>query len=88
MEQEPVVETMYEIGNESAGKIGFWARGHYDLEAFARAIKEQWGYDVKPGECRQEWRRCVPWADDRSQVMLVETRPGRGAFPVTVVELG
>lgn len=69
------------------GPIGYYARGHHDPAAFVAAVAEfdDAGYDAA---CvRLEYWRNLPAPDGSGGSIYVKARkPGRGAYPVTVVE--
>lgn len=76
-------EILYELDN---GFSGYWARGHWTGEELLAAAKWAAGDEVEfnPANVRQTYYRQLPLKDDVFQ--LIESKPGRGAFPVTVWE--
>ena len=65
--------------------IGYFSKGHHDLEFFASELWASWSRGITDlKNVRFEYWRCVPFGDGKYQ--YVPTQAGRGAFPVTVVD--
>lgn len=82
---------------ETGESLGYYARGHYTGEELLTAVR--WGFDDEisfdPAKARQTYYRQIPIAPGQEydyagagDFRLVEGKPGRGAFPVTVISLG
>ena len=71
-------KSLYEF--EGQFLLGYWAKGHHDPLTFCEAIKEFENVDINPSQVEHKYWRIV-----NNQV--VDTKPGRGAFPVTYVDI-
>lgn len=90
------IEMLREAGEDGGGFMGFWTKGHHDIEAFYAAVVAYdhthfWPRDredkeaISPWMIRQGWWRCVPIAGEGG-VMYADAAPSsRGAFRVTYV---
>lgn len=78
-------ETLYELDGDL---LGYYARGHWTGEELLAAVKWANGDEVtfNPANVRQTYYRQVPLKGDVCDFQLIESKPGRGAFPVTVWE--
>ena len=86
------VERLIDLDTDNT--MGYWVRGHVDLELFLDAV--EWGYEIgAEGErpirdVRHRWWRSVPvpadWDCVATRQFVEASGPGRGAFAVTVVE--
>lgn len=78
---------------DSGQSLGYWAKGHHTGEDLLHAAKRFSGDEIAfdPAKVRQTYFRQVPIAEaaewsDYAKFQLIESKPGRGAFPVTVYE--
>lgn len=76
------LESVYEL--EGGPLMSYHVRGHVDLAEMAAAAQAR-NTEDRLGEPRHTYWRLVPWGGGGMQIF--ESRPGRGAFPVTVVEV-
>lgn len=91
-----------EAGSDGGGLMGYWAKGHHDRFAFAKAVNDHTGadcyYDTRyvfvshlgygPQPVRHEWWRAVPMSGEPGFSMYHSAEPhSRGAFPVTVTTI-
>lgn len=100
----PAIEIidLREAGPDGGGLMGYWAKGHHDLFAFAEAVNEHtgadWLYDTRyvvifrplsgPQPVRHEWWRAVPMSGEPGHSVYHSAEPhSRGAFPVTVTTI-
>lgn len=68
---------------------GYWAKGHWTGTELLLAARWDSGEKVSfnPIFVRQTFYRQVPFnIDGHWELRLIESKPGRGAFPVTVYE--
>jgi hypothetical protein len=67
--------------------MGYYARGHVDKAAFVEAA--DWDYEVTctVEEVEHVWYRNVPAGDSDGGMVMLLTKPGRGAYPVTQIDL-
>lgn len=72
-----------------AGEGGYFSKGHQDKEEFANWVSA-YGETVGPDAVEHVLWRCVPWWEGGEYVgyRFLDTKPGRGAFPATVIWLG
>ena len=69
-----------------AGTIfGYFSKGHHDFNDFAAEVERVYDCTVKITDCYHTRYRCVPAAPGEGY-WLLPSKPGRGAFPVTVYE--
>jgi hypothetical protein len=66
---------------------GYMARGEHDPQEFVEAIKKQWDDDRFPAaNVRIGHVRVIPYAGDPYEMCIHWSKPGPGAFLVTMVE--
>jgi len=80
------VEMLFELDGDF---IGYYAKGHWTGEELLAGAK--WiagdGVEFNPANVRQTYYRQVPLPKGEScDFQLIESKPGKGAFPVTVWE--
>lgn len=72
---------------ESNGRVaGYYAKGHHALGAFEAALWLDFWPLSRTGRAEHRWCRMVPFSGGGS-VLADAEGPGRGVFPVTVVEV-
>lgn len=69
----------YDLENEYT--LGYWVKGHCDINDFCKGVKEFEGKDVNPTQVKHGYWRFVC-----KQIVKAE-KGKRGAFPVTYVEI-
>lgn len=72
-------KSLYEF--ESECLIGYWVKGHCDIDDFCKAVKEFEKVEINPDQVKHEFWRVVV-----NQIVLAQ-KPGKGAFAVTFVEI-
>lgn len=93
IEVEPLVE-VYDIG-DMGQQFGYFAKGHHDPAVFLEAVDYYGAANDCPGwlahyrpmvpeDVRHEHWRCIPLGEGFYRYET--SKPGRGAFPVTVIE--
>ena len=71
---------------EPYGDCGYFAKGHHDPETFCDAVQKDWTCDrPDPGRVQKVYLRVVPDSTGEWDFVLIDARPGRGAFPATLV---
>jgi hypothetical protein len=81
------VEPIWEF--EGSSLMGYAAHGHVDPADVIAAVEHDYGecYDV--ARVKQTYARNVPVGPDRpgEMVMYTDVERGRGAFPITLLDL-
>lgn len=83
-----------ELREFEGGHLGYYAKGHHDPVAFLEEVELTRcevgvGFEpvLRPDHVRHEYWRTVPAPDGSGGSLFIVARgPGRGAYPVTVVE--
>lgn len=82
------IRTLYEY---EGGFMGYYAKGHHDADEFLEEVADyirEFGSEavgsLDPRYVRREYWRNVPL--DGGYTIQVAKGPGRGAYPVTVIE--
>lgn len=67
--------------------FGFWTKGHISKEQLLKEAYREFdtSFILVAGVFRQTHYRCIP-DTVKGWTLLHETKPGQGAFPVTVFE--
>lgn len=65
--------------------LNYWARGHVDHATFLDAVWDQHMVIGHPDFVRDVHYRLIP-VRDHGSLLLVESKPGRGAFKATTLE--
>jgi hypothetical protein len=82
MKINPVIEF------EGAGVISYFAKGIHKSDHFLVELKRQWDETMGLTEVRHcHARFCPSGPEHGGMVLLVGQKPGRGAFPITYVDL-
>jgi hypothetical protein len=72
-------------GQDGEG-LGYFSKGHHDPEAFVREASHFDGLLYPAKYVRHAYYRAVPSQNDDLDTIYYETKPGRGAWPVTLIE--
>ena len=80
------VSALYDI--DGGGDCTFYSKGWHDPEAFAKAVKFEFEDDINVSKVKQIYMRWEMFSgpDGAVQVGQVHYYPGRGIFPVTIVD--
>lgn len=64
---------------------GYYAKGHENKESFCEAVKDYYGHDIDLQKVEYKFFRIVPHSEFGK--LLHDSKKGKGAFPVTVVDI-
>ena len=84
-----VIQSLVEF--EGCGVWSYFAKGTHDASEFAGEMKRQWDTEVDPGDVLYCYARFCPVGPDydppSTVVLMLGQKPGRGAFPITYIEV-
>ena len=64
--------------------IAYMVRGHHAQDLFLSSLRRSWGVTCDQSAIQHEHWRNVPQGDEG--MICIRCKPGRGAYPVTVVD--
>jgi hypothetical protein len=81
------VEKIYEYEGNSL--VSYHAKGHWPAEDFVEYALDEFGAELNPTDVKQCYARNVPVGGkgNRDTLMYYWVKQGRGAYPVTIVEM-
>lgn len=81
------VEELCEPGGMEA--VCIFSKGHHDPQKFVEAVKREFEREISPEDVVQRYGRweMFTFSQGRTQVLADQDEPGRGIFPVTIVDL-
>jgi hypothetical protein len=74
---------------EGYNEIAYWAKGHLDKSEFRHEVECEFGYYYPLAKIWHSYARNVPVGQDRpgEQITYLDVEPGRGAYPITLIDL-
>lgn len=84
---EGYVERLIEF--EGYAPLAYWCRGHQDKAEFRDEVMAEWGEHFLVERVLHGYARNVPVGRDRPGEMVIQlgVDPGRGAYPITFIDL-
>ena len=84
------IESRYEFEGSGLLPLQYDVRGHVDPAEFIAALELEYGRGTRPELVKHVYARNVPVGRDRpgEMIQMLQDHPGRGAFPITVVDYG
>jgi hypothetical protein len=80
------VETLVDI--DCGETLSYYSKGHQDIQEFAEEVKNEYEKDIDINKVRHEYMRWEMFSGPDGPVLVGNRhyKPGRGIFPITVVD--
>jgi hypothetical protein len=77
-----------EVG-EGMEPVCIFSKGHHDPQKFVEEVKREFDREISLTEVMQRYGRweMLNTGEEKVQVLADHSEPGRGIFPVTIVDL-
>lgn len=83
---EGYLESVRDI--EGGPPVWYMMRGHQDKSEFVIEVEIEYGRKISPDNVKHAYVRNIPTGKDNPGLMIMKpSKPGRGAYPITYVDL-